>query len=92
MWRDADGTYFVRARVYDAVTGRFLSRDPFVGLSDRPETYIPYGFAGQNPRIGRDPTGVGDHRELKVSDRRTGLVPVVGQAGASRSSRDAPAT
>ena len=62
MWRDAGvldelGIYFIRARVYDAATGRFTTRDPALGQMLRPETYWPYVFAQGNPAWWRDPSG-----------------------------------
>ena len=51
------GLYFVRARTYDARTGRFLSRDPVAGMTGRPETMNPHVFANNNPFRWRDPSG-----------------------------------
>ena len=58
MWLD-EGTrlYYVRARSYDARTGRFLSRDPVAGVTARPETMSPYLFVASNPTIFVDPSG-----------------------------------
>ncbi|MEZ4327744.1 MAG: RHS repeat-associated core domain-containing protein [Polyangiales bacterium] len=58
MWRDEDGTYFVRARVYDARTGRFLSRDPASGDVHDPKSLWRYAFANDNPLLFSDPTGL----------------------------------
>ena len=57
MWLDDSGLYFVRARSYDARTGRFLSRDPWRGSAKNPETLMPFAFVAGNPWFGRDPTG-----------------------------------
>lgn len=57
MWLDDSGLYFVRARSYDARTGRFLSRDPWNGETIVPETLTPYCIDQANPRVWRDPTG-----------------------------------
>jgi RHS repeat-associated protein len=51
------GLYFVRARTYDARTGRFVSRDPVDGRRRMPESYHPYTFANGNPLQWSDPTG-----------------------------------
>jgi RHS repeat-associated protein len=51
------GLYFARARSYDAETGRFLTRDPLSGVRGVPESFHPYTFAANNPRIYRDPSG-----------------------------------
>ncbi len=57
MWLDASGLYHVRARTYDPATARFLSRDAAPGDIAAPATLRPYAFVGNNPWIGRDPTG-----------------------------------
>ncbi|MGB5502326.1 MAG: RHS repeat-associated core domain-containing protein, partial [Polyangiales bacterium] len=70
MWKDAGtGLYYVRARYYDARTGRFLSRDPAEGQLEQPESFYPYVFANSNPWVFRDPTGAitADTRELLIS-------------------------
>jgi RHS repeat-associated protein len=51
------GLYFVRARTYDARTGRFVSRDPHGGFQTLPETQAPYVFANSNPFVFSDPSG-----------------------------------
>jgi RHS repeat-associated protein len=53
----ATGTYFVRARSYDARTGTFVSRDPNDGFSFVPESFGLYAFCFQNTFINVDPTG-----------------------------------
>ena len=60
----ASGLYFVRARTYDPRTGRFLSRDPVAGVTGRPETYLAYAFANNNPNAWRDPSGKATILEL----------------------------
>jgi len=49
------GLYYLRARYYDPVAGRFLSVDP---LADQGEH--PYTYAGADPVNGHDPTGTQD--------------------------------
>jgi hypothetical protein len=44
----------VRARYYDASTGRFISEDP-AGFVDGPNLYV---YAGNNPIINVDPNGL----------------------------------
>jgi RHS repeat-associated protein len=48
--------YYMRARWYEPMTGRFLSEDP-IGLAGG---INPYLFAGQDPIGGADPTGLLD--------------------------------
>jgi len=58
MWSDVGtGLYYVRARVYDAQTGRFLSRDPAEGRRGDPETYLRDAFAQNAPTRFVDPDG-----------------------------------
>lgn len=58
MWRDREsGLYYVRARMYDAISGRFLSRDPADGEVAMPSTLQPYVFAQNSPHYNRDPDG-----------------------------------
>jgi RHS repeat-associated protein len=46
------GLYYLRARYYDPVAGRFLNVDP---MTDQGEH--PYSYAGADPVNGHDPTG-----------------------------------
>jgi RHS repeat-associated protein len=46
------GLYYLRARYYDPVAGRFLSVDPMADEGEHPYTY-----AGADPVNGADPTG-----------------------------------
>jgi RHS repeat-associated protein len=57
MWKDPSGLYYVRARVYDAESGRFTSRDPHRGHAEAPATLAPYSLANSNPWMWRDPQG-----------------------------------
>jgi len=55
---DADlGLYYLRARYYNSLTGRFLSRDPEAGKPIDPKTLHKYLYAGGDPVNGRDPSG-----------------------------------
>jgi len=52
------GLYHMRARYYDSLTGRFLSRDPvWPDLTD-PKSINPYQYVGQNPLSFIDPSGL----------------------------------
>lgn len=49
--------YYLRARYYNPVTGRFVSRDPENGIVTDPETLHKYVYAGGDPVNLSDPTG-----------------------------------
>ena len=69
---DSDlGLYYLRARYYNALTGRFMSRDsdePKLRGSARvpidPKAFHKYLYAGGDPISARDPTG----RSLEEDD------------------------
>jgi RHS repeat-associated protein len=55
---DSDlGLYYLRARYYNSVTGRFFSRDPEDGIATDPGTLHKYVFAKGDPVNLDDPTG-----------------------------------
>ncbi|WP_263352281.1 RHS repeat-associated core domain-containing protein [Acidicapsa acidisoli] len=55
---DSDlGLYYLRARYYNPLTGRFLSRDPEDGALWLPITLHKYLYAGGNPTNWSDPRG-----------------------------------
>ena len=51
------GLYYMRARYYDQQTGIFVSRDPFAGDPQAPQTLHRYLYASNNPVNFSDPTG-----------------------------------
>lgn len=53
---DPTGFYYLRARQYDPVTGRFLRTDPAPGEKNEPATSA-YAYAGNSPTVFVDPTG-----------------------------------
>lgn len=61
------GLYHVRARTYDARTGRFTSRDSIAGRRSLPDSFNPYTFAYNNPLVFRDPHGTSSFGEFDVS-------------------------
>jgi len=55
---DADlGLYYLRARYYNSLTGRFLSRDPEAGKAKIPATLHKYLYAAGDPVNMADPRG-----------------------------------
>src|SRR5581483_796945 len=57
--RDASsGLYDLRARMYDPTIGRFLSRDPVLGLLGRPAGLNRYVYAVNSPCSYTDPSGL----------------------------------
>ncbi len=51
------GLYYLRARYYNAGTGRFMSRDPEDGKAFDPASLHKYLYAGGDPVNTIDPTG-----------------------------------
>jgi RHS repeat-associated protein len=54
---DPTGLQYLRARYYDPSTGRFLSRDPFLGVGQRAASLNRYAYAEGNPAVVADPSG-----------------------------------
>jgi len=54
---EPDGTLFMRARFYDADSGRFLSKDPLEGVLRNPSGLHKYNYAWNNPLTKLDPDG-----------------------------------
>ncbi|NJK64939.1 MAG: RHS repeat protein [Synechococcaceae cyanobacterium SM2_3_1] len=52
------GLYHMRARDYDPVSGRFLSRDQVEPILEEPESVDPYQFGYNNGRVYSDRTGL----------------------------------
>jgi RHS repeat-associated protein len=51
------GLYYLRARYYNPLTGRFMSRDPWSGYKFDPKTLHKYLYAADDPINLSDPTG-----------------------------------
>ena len=51
------GLYYLRARYYNPLTGRFFSRDPEDGIAQMPMTLRKYLYAGSDPVNYVDPRG-----------------------------------
>jgi RHS repeat-associated protein len=54
------GLYYLRARYYNPITGRFLSRDPEDGNAKNPASLHKYLYAGGDPVNAKDPGGRAD--------------------------------
>ena len=64
---DSDlGLYYLRARYYNAATGRFLSRDPLDGNAKDPASLHKYLYANGDPVNGIDPMGREAWAEYKL--------------------------
>lgn len=55
---ESDSCYYIRARYYDAATGRFLSKDPLFGNEENPLTLNRYTYSMNNPVTMYDVTGL----------------------------------
>jgi len=55
--QDESGLYYLRARYYNAGTGRFLSHDPLMGSGSDPISMHRYLYAGDDPANNVDPSG-----------------------------------
>jgi RHS repeat-associated protein len=69
---DSDlGLYYLRARYYNPLTGRFLSRDPEDGVITDPASLHKYMYAGGDPVNRVDPRGRADEEE------EVGIIPSI---------------
>lgn len=68
---ETDRLYYMRARCYDAATGRFLSPEPIWPQLSDPKTLNPYQYADADPVQLIDPTGLSNQQNEKI---RVGFV------------------
>jgi RHS repeat-associated protein len=71
------GLYQMGYRLYDASSGRFLSRDPLLGGLGTPFTSNPYVYALNSPLHYLDPSGlrpIGEIRAERATKRLTGAI------------------
>jgi RHS repeat-associated protein len=54
---DGTGLSYLRARYYETITGRFISKDPWNGVSTNPISYNSWIYAFDNPIRYCDPSG-----------------------------------
>lgn len=57
QWDPDLGLYYLRARYYNPLTGRFLSKDPYPGETYQPKTLHRYQYTGADPVNDVDPSG-----------------------------------
>ncbi len=57
QWDASTGLVYLRARYYDAQTGRFLTPDTFPGFATKPQTFNAYPYTTNNPATLVDPSG-----------------------------------
>jgi RHS repeat-associated protein len=55
---ESDGRYYIRARYYDAIAGRFLSKDLYPFSIDNLQTLNRFVYGLNNPLLLRDVTGL----------------------------------
>jgi hypothetical protein len=60
--------------MYDAQTGRFLSRDPVEGDHREVESYSGYVFAYDNPLVFSDPTGAYTLNDSQIAQQIQGIL------------------
>src|SRR5713226_8125760 len=54
---DSTGLIYLRARMYDPLTGRFFQRDSHPGTRNAPHSLSPFTYARNNPVAFTDPSG-----------------------------------
>ena len=62
------GLYYLRARYYNPLTGRFMSRDLEDGQRSDPSTLHKYLYAGGDPVNAKDPSGRASEEEEPLID------------------------
>ncbi|HTB96483.1 MAG TPA: RHS repeat-associated core domain-containing protein [Terracidiphilus sp.] len=71
---DSDlGLYYLRARYYNPLTGRFMSRDPEEGKIRDPRTLHKYLYAISDPVNRRDPSGRAALVEVDLENAEIGF-------------------
>jgi RHS repeat-associated protein len=67
------GLYYLRARYYNPLTDRFMSRDPEDGDITVPASLHKYLYANGDPVNGIDPMGREDEEEVAPTDKKVAL-------------------
>jgi RHS repeat-associated protein len=63
------GLYYLRARYFNPLSGRFLTRAPAEGVIQKPKTLQKYLYVGGDPVNTTDPTGRPDFEEESLLSR-----------------------
>lgn len=72
--------YYLRARIYDQRTGRFLSTDPRPGKLNAPQSQHRYLYANANPVLFSDPSGEAPTiAEVTISLSIAGILAAISQ-------------
>jgi RHS repeat-associated protein len=62
-WDEGSGTFYIRARMYEPVVGRWMSQDPLCYPAVNPQgkqrggRHAPFAYSRDNPILFADPTG-----------------------------------
>ncbi len=54
---DGSALVYLRARWYDPTSQRFITRDPYPGVTNEPASLNAFMYVGGNPAMSTDPTG-----------------------------------
>jgi RHS repeat-associated protein len=57
QWDASAGLVYLRARYYSPEVGRFISKDPFPGHADSPQSFNHWVYVQNNPILAVDPSG-----------------------------------
>ncbi|MEK8020925.1 MAG: RHS repeat-associated core domain-containing protein, partial [Candidatus Parabeggiatoa sp.] len=68
------GNYYLRARYYNPVSGRFLSMDSFAGIPQNPITLHKYLYANADPLNHTDPSGKFSIGSMSASFKIAGIL------------------
>ena len=72
QYDDVTGQYYLRARYYNPVAGRFMQEDVYQG-----DGLNLYAYCGNNPVVYDDPVGMQVRQQVKLVHRRGKLVKVL---------------
>ena len=72
IWDSTTGLYYLNARFYNPVDGRFLTQDPYRGSNDQPDTWHLYGYCAGDPINWIDPSGNRRIRNVRMNTNTVG--------------------